>query len=174
MANQARVDTYEPHPALAGSPVLPQQPNTIARGQLWEEGPESTGRDGADLVATIPVEVTPELMARGREQFGIFCSHCHGAGGYGDGMVVQRGFPNPPSYHLDRLREAPDGHIFGIITSGTKLMPALGNRIRANDRWAIVAYVRALQLSQQAEVQELSAADHRAIESLSQETQTQP
>jgi mono/diheme cytochrome c family protein len=175
MANQARVDTYEPHPGLAGSGILPQPANTIARGQNWENGPDVTGLGDDGPIDRIPIEVTPELMEQGRKHFGIYCSHCHGASGYGDGMVVQRGFPSPPSYHTDRLREVPDGHIFGIVTNGTKLMPSLGARIPREQRWAIVAYVRALQLSQQANLQDLSEADRQEIENLpTQDTQTQP
>src|SRR5678809_1220846 len=89
-------------------------------------------------------------MARGQERFDIFCSPCHGRTGQGDGMVVRRGYRRPPSYHQDRLREAPVGHFFDVITNGFGAMPDYASQIAAADRWAIVAYIRALQLSEDA------------------------
>jgi mono/diheme cytochrome c family protein len=103
------------------------------------------------------------MLERGQERFQIFCVHCHGQAGYGDGMIVHRGFTQPPSYHLDRLRDVPDGHLFDVITNGLGSMPSFDDRIAVQDRWAIVAYVRALQLSQHATLNDLSEAERRQL-----------
>ena len=94
------------------------------------------------------MKVTPELLARGRERFDAFCSECHGRLGDGQGAVVQRGFPLPPSYHLERLRNAPLGHFFDVMTNGWGAMPSYVSQVSVEDRWKIAAYIRALQLSQ--------------------------
>ena len=98
----------------------------------------------------IPLPVTPELLSRGRERFDIYCAVCHGRTGEGDGMIVQRGYSRPPSFHDDRLRTAPDSHFFEVMTNGFGGMPAYANVVSPRDRWAITAYIRALQLSQNA------------------------
>jgi mono/diheme cytochrome c family protein len=164
MADQPRVEAYEQSAFFDdGLGMRPQVPGTIARGQLWEETPRTTGRSAGELIQQIPADVTSELLDRGRERFGIMCAHCHGWSGYGDGMVVQRGFPAPPSYHSDRLREVPDGHLFETITNGIGRMPAFRARIEPDDRWAIVAYVRALQVSQNVAADELNAQDRSEL-----------
>jgi mono/diheme cytochrome c family protein len=101
-------------------------------------------------VETFPFAITRDDLKRGQERFDIFCSVCHGAAGYGDGMIARRGFnkPSPASYHQDRLRQAPVGHFFDVITNGWGAMPAYAAQIPVEDRWRIIAYVRALQLSQ--------------------------
>ncbi|HET6646331.1 MAG TPA: c-type cytochrome [Pyrinomonadaceae bacterium] len=102
-----------------------------------------------DDVEEFPLSVTPELVKRGKERFEIFCSACHGMTGNGDGMIVRRGFRRAASFHSDSLRQAPVGHFFDAITNGWGAMPSYAAQIPAEDRWAIVAYIRALQLSQQ-------------------------
>ena len=102
-----------------------------------------------DDLEVLPIPVTQEVVARGRERFEIFCSVCHGLTGNGDGMIVRRGFRRAASFHDDRLRQAPVGHFFDAITNGWGAMPSYAPQISVQDRWAIVAYVRALQLSQQ-------------------------
>jgi len=101
-----------------------------------------------DAIEKSPVPVTQELLDRGEQRYKVFCIVCHGPVGNGDGMVVRRGFPKPPTYHDDRLRGAPDGHFFDVITNGWGKMNSYGSQIPAADRWAIVAYIRALQISQ--------------------------
>jgi mono/diheme cytochrome c family protein len=101
-----------------------------------------------DVVDTFPFPVTEEIVKRGEERFNIFCAMCHGPTGYGDGMIVRRGYRRPPSYHTDGLRQAPVGHFFDVITNGWGAMPSYAAQIPVTDRWAIVAYIRALQLSQ--------------------------
>jgi len=118
---------------------------TVYRGQLEEEAlAEAKDSD------VFPLPVTGELLERGRERFGIFCSPCHGLQGDGNGMVAVRGFRHPPSYHIDRLRQAPAGYFYDVITNGFGVMPEYAAQIPPRDRWAIIAYVRALQLSRNA------------------------
>lgn len=109
---------------------------------------ESREREQADAAAKMPYPMTMALLRRGQERFAIYCTPCHGMLGDGDGMVVRRGFPRPPSYHIERLREAPDRHIYEVIRDGYGVMYPFADRIEPADRWAIVAYVRALQKSQ--------------------------
>jgi len=103
-----------------------------------------------DDVETIPMQITKEDLDRGQERYNIYCSVCHGKTGYGDGMVARRGFnkPSPANYHQDRLRQAPVGHFFDVMTNGWGAMPSYAQQVSVEDRWRIVAYVRALQLSQ--------------------------
>ena len=125
--------------------------DTVARGHLDEDVELYTGKTaGGKLVEALPVPFTPELLARGRERFNIYCTPCHDRLGTGRGMVVRRGFKQPPSYHIDRLRQAPAGHFFDVMTNGFGAMPDYRGQIAPVDRWAIVAYIRALQRSQQA------------------------
>ena len=106
-----------------------------------------------------PLTITPTLLARGRERFNIYCAPCHSRAGDGDGMIARRGFPHPPSYHTDRLRNAPDSHFYQVIANGYGIMYPYADRITPHDRWAIVAYIRALQLSQHAPVADLGPTD---------------
>lgn len=108
---------------------------------------DRTGLDGEFLAGSIPLPVTRELLERGRERFDIHCSACHGYTGEGDGMIVQRGFPAPPTLHSERLRDAPPGHFVHVIAHGYGAMYPYASRVGPQDRWAIAAYIRALQLS---------------------------
>ena len=116
------------------------------------------------FVHEFPEPVTRRVLERGRERFNIFCSVCHGLTGDGNGMVVLRGFSKPPSYHIPRLREAPVGHIFEVITKGYGAMPDLASQIPAEDRWAIIAYLRALQFSQNRTLADVPADARPALE----------
>ena len=107
----------------------------------------------------INASTTLQALARGRERFDIFCAPCHSIAGDGDGMVARRGFPHPPSFHSDRLREAPDAHFYAVITNGYGAMHSYATRLTVDDRLAIVGYIRALQLSQHAPVASLAKAD---------------
>ena len=106
-----------------------------------------------------PLPTTKALLIRGRQRFDIYCAPCHGRSGDGAGMIVQRGFPAPPSYHTDRMRDAPDSHFYQVISDGYGVMYPYADRITPHDRWAIVAYIRALQLSQHAARDQLDAQD---------------
>jgi mono/diheme cytochrome c family protein len=117
-----------------------------------------TGRVNGILSDKFPFAITADDLRRGQERFNIYCSPCHGYDGYGDGMIVQRGFLPPPSYHSDRLRQAPAGHFFEVITNGFGRMYSYRSRVAPDDRWRIVAYIRALQLSQHAPASEFPTA----------------
>jgi mono/diheme cytochrome c family protein len=106
-----------------------------------------------DDIDYIPMKVDESVVERGRQRYGIFCSECHGLTGYGDGMIVRRGFRRAASFHDDRLRQAPAGHFFDAITNGWGVMPSYASQIPVQDRWAIISYVRALQLTQPAQDQ---------------------
>jgi mono/diheme cytochrome c family protein len=122
---------------------------TVARGHLNDDDLLYTGK-GADgkFSDEFPFPVTKEVVLRGQQRFNIYCTPCHDRNGTGDGMVVRRGFRHPPSYHIDRLRQVPNGYIFDVITNGFGAMPTYAAQIAPADRWAIVSYVRALQMSQ--------------------------
>ena len=121
---------------------------TVARGRLEDDDALFAGKiDGQD-VTEFPFPVTRDLMARGRERYDIFCSPCHDRTGRGNGMVVKRGLRQPPSLHIERLRQASIGHFFDVITAGFGAMPDYRDQIPVRDRWAIAAYIRALQASQ--------------------------
>ena len=141
----ARSDFY-PDMRSARSPVE----GTVARGQWHENSYFYTGKVGNQPGDAIPFPVTQEVLARGQERFNIFCAPCHSRTGDGKGMIVQRGFQPPPSYHTDRLRKAPLGYFYGVVTNGFGAMPEYASQIPPRDRWDIVAYIRALQLSQNA------------------------
>ncbi len=127
--------------------VVPAGPQAVA--------PSALGR--------IPVPVTKQLLERGMTEYDVYCMPCHGATGYGDGMVVRRGFKHPPSYHTPRLRRLPDSHFYDVITKGYGAMPSYGYLISPKDRWAIVAYIRALQLSQHASIRDVPPVERRRL-----------
>jgi len=138
-----------------GMSSRPLVAGTVARGELSESELLTTGRIRGELVRALPVKLDRSLVVRGRERFNIYCAVCHDPTGSGDGMIPRRGFRRPPSYHIDRLRSAPPGHFFDVITNGFGVMPRFAPQIEPRDRWAIVAYIRALQLSQSASVSDL-------------------
>jgi mono/diheme cytochrome c family protein len=146
---------YFPKEKVDREPVA----HTIPRGDFNDGSTFYTGQTDGALATNFPVPVTAGLVNRGREMFDINCSACHGRDGYGEGMVVERGFPQPPSFHSDRLRNAPVGHLFDVITEGYGVMYPCGSRIAPADRWAIVSYIRALQFSQHATAAQVEAQD---------------
>jgi len=165
MYRQARYDAGEASPLFAdGRAGRPPPPGAvpIAAGTL---AATSSGRAGRDVPAQWRVAadspqlppITSALLARGQERYGIYCLPCHSPVGDGDGPVVRRGFPHPPSYHEQRLREAPDRHFYDVISKGYGIMHSYADRVAPADRWAIVAYIRALQLSRNAPVAQLPA-----------------
>jgi mono/diheme cytochrome c family protein len=149
---------------LDGQASRPPVANTVARGQLNEDVLLTTGKDGANDATVFPFPVTEQVMARGQERFNVFCSPCHGRTGLGDGMVVRRGYRRPPGLGEQRLIDAPVGHIFDVITNGFGAMPDYSDQIPVNDRWAITAYVRALQLSTHASIDDVPAADRPRLD----------
>lgn len=141
----------------------PQVDGTVARGDLNDDELASTGKIGGKPVDLFPFAVTPEVMARGRERFDVFCSPCHGRTGLGNGMIVRRGYRQPPSYAIDRLRAAPAGYFFDVITNGFGAMPDYRTQVPVSDRWAIVAYVRALQLSAHATPEDVPPSERAKL-----------
>jgi mono/diheme cytochrome c family protein len=137
---------------------------TVARGRLQEDELFTTGKVNGQLADTFPLPITAEVLARGRERFDIFCSPCHGRIGNGDGMVVRRGYKRPPSFHIDRLRDMPAGYFFDVITNGFGAMPDYRSQIPERDRWAIVSYVQALQLSQHATIEDVAPSERPKLE----------
>jgi mono/diheme cytochrome c family protein len=157
MHDQPKLTAYKPSDFFADQrSARPTIEGTIAQGHLNEDELLYTGRVGGQPATMFPFAVDEALMRRGRERYDIFCTPCHGLTGAGDGMVVQRGYRRPPSFHIDRLRQAPPGHIYDVITNGFGAMPDYAVQIPVRDRWAIAAYMRALQLSQNATAAELS------------------
>lgn len=147
-----------------GRGTRPQVAGTLARGQLREDEHLHRGLVDGEPATAFPFEVTAAVVGRGRERYEIHCSPCHGSAGDGHGMVTKRGFTQPPSYHVERLREAPVGYFFDVVTNGFGAMYDLSDRVSAEDRWAIVAYVRALQLSQDARLEDVPAGAREALE----------
>jgi hypothetical protein len=137
---------------------------TVAQGDLREDDRLYTGKINDALATTLPFPSTRDLLLRGQERYNIFCSPCHSRLGDGAGMIVQRGFKRPPSFHEPRLREAPIGHFFDVITNGYGAMTEYAYRIPVRDRWAIAAYLRALQFSQNATLAEVPADQRQALE----------
>jgi mono/diheme cytochrome c family protein len=144
-----------------GRASRPLVAGTIARGQLYEVESYTTGKHNGQLIEDLPegVELSMELLRSGQQRFNIFCINCHGAVGEGDGMIVQRGYRRPPTYHSDRLRGMPIGHFFDVMTNGFGVMPDYAEQVRVKDRWAIAAYIRVLQQSQYYRTYELPPAD---------------
>lgn len=159
-----------------GQGARPLPAHTIARGDL-REGFAFTGL-GPDNkpVAQMPpeIQVTKELLLRGQERFNIYCSPCHGRLGLGNGMIVQRGYKQPTSYHIERLRTAPIGYFFNVMTEGYGVMPTYAPQIPVHDRWAIAAYIRVLQYSQNANAADLASLSQEDQQKVQQDLNPQP
>src|ERR1700676_1966328 len=160
MANQPKNRPLSPSDFFTdGRSERPLVENTVAHGSLADD----------ELVVakdsnTFPLPVTEELLVRGRQRYGIFCSPCHGLQGDGQGMAAVRGMKHPPSYHDDRLRKSPNGYFFDVITNGFGGMLGYSAQVPPRDRWAIVAYVRALQMSRNAKISDLPAELRQKLE----------
>lgn len=137
---------------------------TVARGHLRDNPEYFTGKTGPTFVTAFPLEVTDDLIQRGQERYQIFCTPCHSPLGDGLGMVVRRGFKRPPSFHIDRLRQSPPGYFYDVMTNGFGAMSSYAEQVPVKDRWAIAAYVRALQLSQHATIDDVPADKRQQLE----------
>lgn len=158
MHDTPRVEANEATDAFAdGQGNRPLVENTVARGWLNDDEQLATGKVGGALVDEFPFPVTREVLERGQDRFNAFCSPCHGRTGLGNGMVVQRGLKVPPSFHEDRLRTSPVGYYFDVMTNGFGVMQDYRAQVNVKDRWAIAAYIRALQLSQHANLTDVPA-----------------
>jgi hypothetical protein len=141
----------------------PPVDGAVARGHLDEDELLATGKVNGQDATEFPWPVTREVMARGRERYDIFCAPCHDRTGGGDGMIVRRGYRRPPSFHIDRLRQAAVGHFFDVMTNGFGAMPDYRAQVPVPDRWAIAAYVRALQASQHATLEAAPPAEREKL-----------
>ena len=149
-----------------GRSARPLLPGTVARDHLRANELLYEGTVNGQPATTFPFPITRQDLERGQERFNIFCSPCHGRLGDGNGMIVARGLRRPPSYQIDRLRNAPLGHFFDVITNGYGAMYSYASRVPPEDRWRIIAYIRALQLSQQANFADLPEKDRQMLEGL--------
>lgn len=147
-----------------GTSARPPVPGAVAREDPRILTTADTGKSGGKFAREMPMRVTLGVLRRGKERFEINCAPCHGQDGYGRGIVVRRGFPSPPSYHIERLRRAPDGHFFDVITNGYGAMYSYADRVKPADRWAIVAYIRALQRSQNASMSDVLPSERAMLE----------
>ena len=166
MHDQAKYEPYEVSDFFAdGQASRLPVPGTVARGWLREDPHlyRGIGEDGG-FATTLPMELSRDLVERGRERYDIFCAPCHSRTGDGLGMIVQRGFKQPASLHEVRLREMPYGYYFDVMSNGFGEMSSYAAQVPVEDRWAIAAYIRALQLSRQVDVAELTGAERRQLE----------
>ncbi len=167
MYNQPKAKTYSASEFFAdGTSARPIPPHTVEFHGAPQGEAYNTGLTNGVLLAQLPMPVTPELLQRGRERYNIYCAVCHGATGEGNGEVVQRGYPAPPSYHSERLRNAPVGHFVDVITNGYGVMYSYAARVEPNDRWAIAAYIRALQLSRNVKASDLPPEEQKRLEKM--------
>jgi mono/diheme cytochrome c family protein len=172
-----RASSLFPDGAMSRVPpsgTVPYSQGAAAEASSGRVGADDAVRQAqADAAQSQPYPMTPALLLRGKDRYGIYCMPCHSPVGDGDGRIVRRGFPAPPSYHQDRLRDAPDRHIYDVISNGFGVMNRYGDRITPEDRWAIVAFVRALQLSQDAKVAQLPADVQKDVRAQLDEPQRQ-
>jgi len=179
MADQARYDTFEPDPHFAdGRSARPLVEGVVPRGHLRDDVLLYTGKQtasDANFADTFPFEITEPVLRRGQERFNIFCGVCHGHTGHANGIIVERGYLRPPNFHTEpsrgyppndpkvSLREVPVGYLFDVITNGYGAMPDYRSELKPQDRWAVVAYLRALQRSQNVPLSELSAEERAKL-----------
>ena len=169
MADQRRYEALDPSSFFEdGRSSRDLVPNTVARGLARTDTLLYQGTVGGAPADIFPFPITEAVLHRGKERYEVFCTPCHGYDGYGDGIVVKRGLSPPPSFHDERLRQVPPGYIFGVITNGIGAMYSYDYRIPPEDRWAIVAYIRALQLSQYATIDDVPAEERQQLEAATQ------
>lgn len=160
MADQPHQRPLEPSNFFDdGMASRPVEPGTVARAGKEQDGLRFQSKVDGKLVDTFPFEVTMEVLARGQERYEIFCSPCHDRLGTGQGMIVRRGFTPARSFHDPRLRDAPAGHFFEVMTQGFGQMPSYANQLSEQDRWAVIAYIRALQFSRNVRLDQLPPED---------------
>ncbi|HXU30214.1 MAG TPA: cytochrome c [Thermoanaerobaculia bacterium] len=166
MHNQAKAKTYRESDFFAdGVEARPLPAHTVARGELRDDAVFYTGLSEAGELANVPpMPVTRELLVRGQQRFNVFCAPCHGRLGDGHGMIVQRGFKQPVSFHDERLRNSPLGYFVNNMTEGFGQMPSYAAQIPPADRWAIASYVRVLQYAENAQVADLDPAEKQKLD----------
>ena len=165
MHNQARHEWHEQSDFFADQmSARPPVEGTVAQGQPLRSDPVMAWRNGEKFADAYPMRIDRVALARGQERYNIYCSMCHGATGYGDGMIVRRGFVKPPSFHDERLRNAAPGYFVEVITHGYGAMYSYNDRVEPEDRWKIAAYIKTLQLSRRVDLASLSPEDRRKVE----------
>lgn len=142
----------------------PQVEGTVARGHLRVDVARYTGKSGENDVTAFPFPITRDDLNRGQDRFNIYCTPCHGRLGDGNGLVVKRGFRQPPSYHIQRLKDAPVGHFFDVATNGYGAMPSYASRVTPDDRWRIIAYIRVLQYAEGASITDVPPDEKQKLE----------
>lgn len=164
MYDQPKYQPNQPSEFFAdGRAMRPPPENTVAMGSFDPESALFTGRVDGELATELPMELTAELLERGQTRYNAYCSPCHGLAGDGNGVIAYRGGIQVPSFHSDRLRTVAIGYYFDVITNGVNRMYSYANRIPPEDRWAVAAYVRALQLSQNAPAEALTAEERSQL-----------
>jgi hypothetical protein len=165
MHDQPRYESMEASEFFEDGSASRRPPEgTVPRGFLRIDELLYTGKVDGEVASVFPFQVTEEFLARGRQRYDIFCSPCHDRVGKGRGIIVQRGMKQPPSFHIVRLREAEPGYFYDVITNGFGVMYSYASRVPVRDRWAIAAYIRALQLSQNASYGDVSESDLAEVE----------
>ena len=165
MYNQSRFEPLEKNTFFADHRASrPWIKGTVARGHLRIDAHLYTGMIDGNPAETFPFPITRDVILRGRERYNIYCSPCHGYEGDGRGMVVRRGMKQPPSYHIERLQNETPGYYFDVMTNGFGAMYSYASRIKPRDRWAIIAYIQALQLSQNATLDDVPADVRQRLE----------
>lgn len=166
MGRQPAYDPYEESEFFDNrSSARPLVEGTVARGTLREDELLYTGKMNGQLADVLPMELNQQLLDRGEERYNIYCSMCHGSTGTGDGMIVRRGYKRPPSFHDASLKTAKIGHFYDVMTNGYGVMPSYAAQVPVQDRWAIAAYVRALQLTRSATVGDVPPSELAKLES---------
>lgn len=175
MEDQYKVKAYTPSDFFPDgrSERLPV-PGTVARGEARLDSLLYTGKIDGRFADLFPFAVTADVLKRGQERYGIYCSECHDRAGTGNGMIVRRGFPHPEAFGTDHMRGLPAGQLYDAIANGYQRMFPFNAAVDVKDRWAIVAYIRALQLSQDARVSDLPAQDRQALEKQPASVSTDP
>jgi len=164
MHNQAKYKPFARNAFFADQRASrPLVAGVVARGRLDEDEAFFKGNLNGTPVTANPLGSSREVLLRGQQRYNIYCTPCHDRTGSGEGMIVQRGYKQPPSFHDARLRAVPDGYFFQVMTNGFATMPAYAAQVPARDRWAIVAYIRALQLSQNATVADVPADEQAKL-----------
>jgi hypothetical protein len=165
MHDQPKLEAYEVSAFFADGRAMQRRvPGTVARGDVIEGEHFLTGKLDGELADALPFELTREVLERGRERYSIFCTPCHDAAGTGGGMIVLRGMKRPETFHSQRLKEAPLGHWFDVMTRGFGAMYDYSDRIPPRDRWAIAAHVRVLQRASDARLADVPAAERARLE----------
>ncbi|HEY1603112.1 MAG TPA: cytochrome c [Pirellulales bacterium] len=170
MADQPRYESLEPSTFFAdGASARQLVQGTVARGHKRIDRHLYEGRVDGEWASEFPFAVTHDVLERGQQRFNIFCAPCHDRTGSGQGIVVERGYPRPPDFTIGRLRDAPVGHFFDVITNGYRLMPPYAAQVPPRDRWAIVGYIRALQLSRHATLDDVPTNERARLQESSLE-----